>query len=308
MFAQTTNVTQNFDSDPEWDGTGNTGNITPNNTDFGYRNIEGVTGIPEGDYGCIGGVFCRTMAFSYYADTDLNGTLDRTMKFRLAGSFLLAAGSFDSNFYLGYFDAVNPNSKNFVGICFVEPTGDGTPFRGYAGVNGTSGEVTGIIDLSQGIILTFDLTWKGTAEGSGTFIGTLAGQNINVSVGAGTGTFNAFGLLCGGTDSEGNRSTRNCYFDNLTYTKFGDGTTAIVQKYIDLVGIYPNPTTDWIYFRNVPEGSRIVLVDLTGRTILEKNASEPDGGMSLQPFTSGLYVIRLVHGQQCVKSVKIFRN
>jgi hypothetical protein len=42
---------------------------------------------------------------------------------------------------------------------------------------------------------------------------------VNVSVGAGTGDFSAFGLLSGGMGSSSTEKTAGCYFDSLTYTK-----------------------------------------------------------------------------------------
>jgi hypothetical protein len=312
IFAQTIDVFHDFSVDPGWDGSGNTGNTPPNITDFGYRNIEGVSGVAEGDYGSIGGVFCRTITYSYYADTDLNGVLDRTMTFKISGMMKLnnrSSGSFDGDFYLGYFDAISLDRNNFIGVHFVEPSGaPEAPFRGFTGVYGPGGAATGIIDLAQDITIDFDLTWTGNADGSGTFIGTLAGQDLNLSIDAGTGTFNAFGLMCGGTASDGSRSTRNCYFDNITYTKLDDGSTRVDQNIVDLISIYPGVTTDRVYFNNFPEESRVLLFDVSGRIILESKASELNGGLSLQQYKNGIYLIRVIHGQKLVRIFKVVKK
>ena len=315
MVAQTLSVTLDFATDPEWDGSGNTGNSPPNLTDFGYRNIEGITGVTEGDYSSIGGIFCRTTNYSYYADTDLNGVLDRTMTFKISGIVKLenrSSSSFDGDFFLGYFDATNPDRNNFVGVQFVEPSGLAeAPFRGFTGVNGPGGTGTEIIDLAQNITLSFDLIWNGSADGSGTFTGTLAGQDVNLQVGAGTGIFNAFGLMCGGTATDGNRATRNCYFDNITYTKIDDGSggsTALDQNPVDRINIYPSVTADMVYFKNIPVNYQIELVDLAGKTHLKRNALELNGGLSLELYSNGVYLIRVIHEQELVKSVKVLKN
>jgi hypothetical protein len=74
------------------------------------------------------------------------------------------------------------------------------------------------------------------------------------------------------------------------------------------ISIIPNPTADMVYFRNVPEDSRVLLVDLKGRNVLEKSASELNGGLSLQPYANGLYLIRVMKGQEHIKSVKIIKK
>jgi hypothetical protein len=308
-YAQTTDNTLDFSVDPEWDGSGNTGNVVGPINDYGYRNFEEVTGVYPGNYGCIGGVFARSMTYSYYADTDLNGTLNRTMTFKLAGSFYLenrTTSGFDGNFFLGYFDATDPRRENFIGISFAEPASDpSATFRGFTGVNGPGGFETGIIGLTQLMPLTFDLTWKGSADGSGTFSGTLADQDVNLTVAAGTGTFNAFGLMCGGALSDANKRTRNCYFDNLTYSKIS--ASSVDEQTINRVSIYQDITNNMVYFNNLPEDCRAELVDLTGRTLQIAKTPELKSGISLQLYRSGIYLIRVMLGQENIHSVKIIR-
>jgi hypothetical protein len=53
----------------------------------------------------------------------------------------------------------------------------------------------------------------------------VAGTDIGtVSVGAGAGTFEAFGLLAGGAGNDSARKTGSCYFDDLTYVRIPRGT------------------------------------------------------------------------------------
>jgi hypothetical protein len=310
-FAQTTNVTLDFTADPEWDGSGNTGNTAPNYTDFGYRNIEGVTGVKEGDFGCIGGVFCRTDVYSYYADTDLNGILNQTMTLKVAGSMKLenrSSGSFDGAFGIGYFDATNPNWNNFLGVQIKEPMTPADAFRGVAGFNFADASTTKSADvpITQLEKVDFDLTFTGSADGSGTITGKLAGQDINITVPAGTATFNSFGLFSGGMGYVRAERTRNCYFDDLTYTKVG--ATSVNQQSIEKINIYPSVTTDRVNFNNLPDNSRIELVDMVGRTLLVKNASELQTGLSLQSYAQGLYLIQVMEGNNTIQSVKVLKN
>jgi uncharacterized repeat protein (TIGR02543 family) len=210
-------VTETFDTAAMaaangWTGSGN----TAGGNNFGWNSTDVVLGAGTG--GAAGGIFARTVSLSHFADTAI-GTFDRTATLRLAGSLRLANNNFDGTFRLGYFTP-GEGVANFVGIQIAEPSGGaGNPFRGYAGVSGTGGAATGMIELTQNTTLSFDLTWTGNPDGSGTLSGTLAGQSVNLPVGAGTGTFTAFGLLNGGAASNGSTlRTAGCYFDSLTYT------------------------------------------------------------------------------------------
>jgi hypothetical protein len=207
-------VTETFDTAATtaangWAGSGNTGN----GNDFGWTG----TGNVLGSGGEVGGIFARSAAYRTFADTNI-GTLGRTNTLRMLGSFKLNNADFDGGFRLGYFKTGDiPN--NFLGITISEPASSaGNPFRGYAGVGGTGGASSAVINLAQGTTLTFDLTWTGNANGSGTLSGTLAGQSVNVSVGTGAGTFDVFGLACGGFGDASTENTGGCYFDSLTYT------------------------------------------------------------------------------------------
>jgi hypothetical protein len=294
-YAQTTDVTLDVSSDPQWSGSGNIGS---NNNDYGYISDD----LLGNNTKCIGGIFSRNASYSYYADTDL-GTLDRTMTLRLAGDFYLDNNNFDGNFYLGYFQSENPNKDTFLGISFVEPTSVSNPFRSWVG---TSGHTNGPFLLTQKTLISFDLTWTGAANGSGMLIGTFAGDDVNVSVGAGTATFDAFGLMCGGTSTTDGFRTNNCYFYNLTYSKIA--TSSLVQNTLNSISIYPNVTADKIYFNNMPENSSIEMLDMSGRILLTKKSSELTGSLSLQGFDNGLYLLKVLQNKTMIQSVKIIKK
>jgi len=191
--------------------------------DFGWS----ASGNVLGTAGEAGGIFARSQAYSTFADTTI-GTLNRAgSTLRMTGSFRLANDAFDGHFYLGFFNPASLVSGqapgSFAGIQIAEPAANaGDPFRGSAVVAGTGGNSSATIHLTQNTTLAFDLTWTGGADGAGTLSGTLAGQSVNVTVGAGAGNFTAFGLLSGGMAS-GNpaQKTAGCHFDNLGYTTSG---------------------------------------------------------------------------------------
>jgi hypothetical protein len=171
----------------------------------------------SGSVGEAGGSFARSVSYRYFANTSI-GTYERTNTLRMLGSFKLNNQDFDGNFYLGYFK-IGAQSTNFAGISIAEPSGaTSNPFRASASVNGTGGASSAQINLTQDALLSYDLTWNGNADGSGTLSGTLAGTPVNVAVAAGSGSYDAFGLMVGGSSSDNiNQNTINCFFDDLTY-------------------------------------------------------------------------------------------
>jgi hypothetical protein len=191
-----------------WTGSGN----RSNGRDFGW--ISG--GLDSG--GAAGGIFIRATDISYYADTSV-GTLSRTGRLRLAGTLQLNNHNYDGAFYIGYF---NPEEgfENFLGLRILEPTrGVESPFRCYAGVQYEEVSYMQVIELPQKTTLSFDLTWTGRPDGSGTLSGMVGGQNVSIAVAAGDGNFSAFGLLNGGIGGHNaSWKTSNCYFDNLIYS------------------------------------------------------------------------------------------
>ena len=74
------------------------------------------------------------------------------------------------------------------------------------------------------------------------------------------------------------------------------------------IQIYPSVTRDKVYFTNLPENSQMMLSDLSGRTLLIiRDARQLQDGLSLQSYADGMYLIRLISGNEFLKSVKIIK-
>ena len=220
------NHTETFSASPDgWTGDGNNFGWSPK-TSWCVNNNAAWYGAK----GEAGGVFARSVKIRYYADTDIS-TKNRTGKLHIAGDWMLKNTNFDGTIRIGYFNKSDPNN-NFIGIVIREPAGvvldpsiqdSGKLFRAYLAVKGTSGETT----VSEKPIEPhmvgpgkFDLIWKGNPDGSGTLSGTLTGLPVSITVPAGSGSFDAFGILAGGDGSDDpEQKTGDCYFDNLTYDK-----------------------------------------------------------------------------------------
>lgn len=192
-----------------WTGRGN----TSGGNNFGWSD----TGNVLGTAGEAGGAFARSGTWRYFADTGIETRNRASSVLRMKGSFKLTNVNADGHIHIGYFNTGSP-ANNFVGIRIEEPSGAaGNPFRGSLNVRGTGGASGDFASLPQNTTLTFDLIWVGNADGSGTLSGTLAGTSVSLTVNAGAGTFDAFGLLTGGSSSDNTGQIANAYFDDLTY-------------------------------------------------------------------------------------------
>jgi hypothetical protein len=81
-------------------------------------------------------------------------------------------------------------------------------------------------------------------------------------------------------------------------TYIGDGS----------IRIYPSVSSDKVYFKNLPENSRIIVLDMVGRSVLMKNAPELNDGLSLQPYPKGVYIIRIIQETETIHSTKVLKN
>jgi hypothetical protein len=84
--------------------------------------------------------------------------------------------------------------------------------------------------------------------------------------------------------------------------------TSVGENPITDISVYPVITSDRIYFRNLPEDSHVMLIDMVGRILLLNRASELIGGMSLQTYTNGLYIVRVMLGHEHLQSVKVIKK
>ena len=163
--------------------------------------------------------------------------------------------------------------------------------------------LTGV--AADGMVASATISWNHDSEMEFGFVITRNGAPVDTVAAA---TFTDQGLSKGATYQ----------YSVYAYNEFGNSEavalevlawpTAVEQKVANGISIYPNVTTDMVYFSNVPDNSRIVLIDLAGRNILVKNASELKGGLSLQPYANGYYLIKVMKGHEYVESVKILKK
>jgi len=226
------NHKETFATEPKgWTGNGS----TSDGNNFGWSTTSYTKNNNAGymkDKGEIGGIIARSSTYRWYADTN-NSAKSRRDTLHFSGHILVANVNFEGTFRLGYFNTANPES-NFIGIEIKEPAGtildpklhgSGKAFRAYLTVYGSGGTISSVpLELDNGSGSSgkaFDLTWTANPDGSGTLSGTL--QSIpmpELKVAAGSGSFNAFGILTGGNSSDDPaKLTGGIWFDDLNYTK-----------------------------------------------------------------------------------------
>jgi len=180
--------------------------------------------LGAGNQGEMGGIFARSLAIRYYAQTNLGGALSRTNTFSFSGSLLLANEDFNGSFFMGFIDKNDTsNPIPMYGIEFNEPSTGGAlgPFRAQPKIRKGNGSsvLSANISVAQNSTVTFSVTWTGSPNGSGTLSGNVAGTPFSISDGALSESLNAFGVGVGfsGND-DATLNTAGVYFDNLSYS------------------------------------------------------------------------------------------
>ena len=89
----------------------------------------------------------------------------------------------------------------------------------------------------------------------------------------------------------GNGTPNTFYIDDLSGPSF-IGSTASSSNYSDReIIMYPNPTSDYIYFKGITSNETIKIIDLTGKTVLSKNVTNDI--LYIGDLRSGIYLIKV---------------
>jgi hypothetical protein len=71
--------------------------------------------------------------------------------------------------------------------------------------------------------------------------------------------------------------------------------------------VYPNPVSDMLFVRDVPEGTILYLTDMMGRIILVKTLRELETGISLSGNPAGVYLLWFLEGNRLIECVNIIK-
>jgi hypothetical protein len=228
---------QEFDSDPNWDASGNrrayeTRIVRPR-FDFGFTPTHYAGGRDAGE---LGGLFfrgdCRyDERLAAYGDRLNPLTLERPL--RASGKVSLRRGVSDSTTLIGFYHSahslfVNPSQqfgtpKDFLGAAIEGPSGEGFYFYpvyrnhndGASSGMGTNPPRIYPDGAGHDWTLEYD---PAAADGNGritvTLDGKVAGMNLAPGIKAAGARFDRFGLVTPWVDGNG----QHAYFDDLSYT------------------------------------------------------------------------------------------
>ena len=93
---------------------------------------------------------------------------------------------------------------------------------------------------------------------------------------------------------------------------FGTGTNLPDFTAVSLqISVYPNPTADKVFLKldmdNI-ENCKYYLYDLQGREIQNRNITSKLTELSLAPFESGVYILRIIKEKTLVQEFKIIKR
>ncbi len=197
------------------------------------------------------------------------------------------------------------------GKAVVESVVEGGPYEysvmkeGYKTVNGTldvTGSATVAVSMEQGYTVTFNVS-----DQSGPI------EEATVKFNESTKSTDAEGLASFKEVKTGDQSfiiTKSGYNDKLgtVSVESGDVTKNVVMTETEATGIndlseqgievYPNPTNGVFYVTNENNNNlKLVVKDLTGKLIINKNLTDSYNEVDLSGYSSGVYLIQLTRDE-----------
>jgi hypothetical protein len=71
------------------------------------------------------------------------------------------------------------------------------------------------------------------------------------------------------------------------------------------LNVYPNPTSDKFYISGLAAGNRILVNNMLGQLVIERNATRTTEEISLAGQRSGLYLITVTDGKSAIGHYKV---
>lgn len=87
----------------------------------------------------------------------------------------------------------------------------------------------------------------------------------------------------------------------------GDEIMNVNDLNLSSIRIYPNPAQDFINISNEKEISRIAVVDVSGKQLLNKTVNSKNEALNISQLPVGIYILKVESGEE-EKSFKIIKN
>lgn len=86
------------------------------------------------------------------------------------------------------------------------------------------------------------------------------------------------------------------------------GTSGIEEQNTNALNIFPNPAQSIVSLNNLAVGSRLQLIDITGKTVLETIVSSSEMTIDLNKINNGVYFVQLGNNSEITISKKLVIN
>jgi hypothetical protein len=96
--------------------------------------------------------------------------------------------------------------------------------------------------------------------------------------------------------SSGSFNAEGVFIDDIKLT--GTQLTSISEIQSNTSFVYPNPTSDFIFFKSDTPPSRIEIVDINGKVVF---SARNEGKISVEDLSNGMYLIRAFINDECLQ-------
>jgi hypothetical protein len=209
-------VTDNFDADPGWTGTGN----QSNGNNYGFS---ASTSFAGGALGEIGGTFSRTNPHRYFDSTlgGTFGTLSLDQALSITGRVIVRNPiNYNNNIIFGFFDSADPDNTALgfqISEASNQSTADHRLFLRSESTHGNSVVIDGY-DIARTFALTYDPTGPGSLtielQGPG---GASLTEQLNTSFRGSGALLDSIGFVDGGLGNNPANQV-DIFVDDLAYT------------------------------------------------------------------------------------------
>ena len=193
----------------------------------------------------------------------------------------------------------------------VSGIGNQTIFYSFSSINGCSNSDSLDIEVLQSPSVSLSLNTTTLCSNSGTL--SLSGGLPLGGLYSGNGVFapDVFDPLLSGIGTNlitYNYTALNGCSDSASQSIFVDLCSGIIAQAYSKCNIFPNPTSDFINFENIPIYSKIVIFDVTGKQLLGINNQESTFKYNISEFSSGFYFIKIQNMENEILIFKILKN
>lgn len=90
----------------------------------------------------------------------------------------------------------------------------------------------------------------------------------------------------------------------VTYSAY----IAVQSKAADVIRIYPNPATDYVYISGINKGNTIRLLDITGRQVIIQQANQSSVILNMQQMPSNTYILEVIADNRMIRSEQVIKK